>query len=146
MSTFSPVGSWSSNGMRISVCVCVCGRNELDVLTTLAYSHVICQFIPYYASAIHKHTHTLILKPSEDSEPTGLKVDIAESHPQKYGKTVQLCSVSFRCATKPCPCQLFRFCRLRFRFPEVDDVVPVSSTGEYLAVSRLRPTSACPPL
>ena len=36
------------------------------------------QFIPYYASAIHKHTHTPILKPSEDSEPTGLKVDIAE--------------------------------------------------------------------
>ena len=36
------------------------------------------QFIPYYASAIHKHTHTPILKPSEDSEPTGLKVDFAD--------------------------------------------------------------------
>ena len=37
------------------------------------------QFIPCYASAIHKHahTHTRILKPFEDSEPTGLKVDIA---------------------------------------------------------------------
>ena len=35
------------------------------------------QFIPYYDSAIHKHTHTRILKPSENSEPTGLKVDIA---------------------------------------------------------------------
>ena len=35
------------------------------------------QFIPYYASAIHKHTHTHILKPFEDGEPTGLKVDIA---------------------------------------------------------------------
>ena len=35
------------------------------------------QFIPYYASAIHAHTHTRILKPFEDSEPTGLKVDIA---------------------------------------------------------------------
>ena len=33
------------------------------------------QFIPYYASAIHKHTHTRILKPFEDSKPTGLKVD-----------------------------------------------------------------------
>ena len=32
------------------------------------------QFIPYYGSAIHKHTHTHILKPFEDSEPTGLKV------------------------------------------------------------------------
>ena len=37
-------------------------------------------FIPYYASAIHKHTHTCILKPFEDSEPTGLKVDIAEGN------------------------------------------------------------------
>ena len=35
------------------------------------------QFIPCYASAIHKHTHTRSLKPFEDSEPTGLKVDIA---------------------------------------------------------------------
>ena len=35
------------------------------------------QFIPYYASAIHKHTHTCILKPFGDSEPTGLKVDTA---------------------------------------------------------------------
>jgi len=31
----------------------------------------------YYASAIHKHKHTRILKPFEDSKPTGLKVDIA---------------------------------------------------------------------
>ena len=37
------------------------------------------QFIPCYASAIHKNTHTRILKPFEDSEPTGLKVDIANS-------------------------------------------------------------------
>ena len=35
------------------------------------------QFIPYYAIALHKHTYTCILKPFEDSEPTGLKVDIA---------------------------------------------------------------------
>ena len=37
------------------------------------------QFISYYVSAIHKHTHTRILKPFEDSEPMGLKVDIASS-------------------------------------------------------------------
>ena len=43
------------------------------------------QFIPYYASAIH--THTRILKPFEDSEPTGLKVDIASSpHGQISGQ------------------------------------------------------------
>ena len=35
------------------------------------------QFIPCYDSAINKHTHTPILKPFEDSEPTGLKVDTA---------------------------------------------------------------------
>ena len=33
-------------------------------------------FIPYYASAIHKHSHTYIIKPFVDSEPMGLKVDI----------------------------------------------------------------------
>ena len=33
------------------------------------------QFIPHYASVIHQHMR--IIKPFEDSEPTGLKVDIA---------------------------------------------------------------------
>ena len=63
MSTFSPIGSWSSNGMS----VCVCGRNELEVCTTLAYPHI---------SSFHTHTHT---SPNhfKDSEPLGLKVDIA---------------------------------------------------------------------
>ena len=37
------------------------------------------EFIPYYASNIQKHAHTCILKPFEDSEPTGLKLDIAMS-------------------------------------------------------------------
>ena len=54
-----------------NVCVCVCGRNELEVCTTLAY--------PYSSfSAIHKHMHTRIFKQFEDSEPMGLKVDVAE--------------------------------------------------------------------
>ena len=35
------------------------------------------QFIPCYASAIH--TNACIFKPSEDTEPTGLKVDTALS-------------------------------------------------------------------
>ena len=35
------------------------------------------QSIAYYASAIHKHTHTRILKPFEDSGLTGLQVGIA---------------------------------------------------------------------
>ena len=41
------------------------------------------QFIPYYARAINKHAHTRTLKPFEDSEPTGLKVDIAQFHDNK---------------------------------------------------------------
>ena len=94
MSTFSPVSLRSSNGMRmcvshcvcvcvrvrawvhvcdsVTVCLCVCGRNELNVYTMLAYPQI-SSF-----SAIHKHTHTRILKPFEDSEPTGLKVDIVK--------------------------------------------------------------------
>ena len=44
MSTFSPVGSLSANGMKlcvcVCVCVCVCGRNELEVCTTLAYLRI----------------------------------------------------------------------------------------------------------
>jgi len=35
-------------------------------------------FIPYYAIAMHKHTHTCILKPFEDNELIGLKVNIAQ--------------------------------------------------------------------
>ena len=60
MSTFRPVGSWSSNGMREreSVCVCV----YLCVWTEWTWSmHYIgistYQLILYYASAVHKHTH-----------------------------------------------------------------------------------------
>ena len=60
------------------VCVCVCGRNELEVsvhyvgISTYQFS-----FRTMPASAIH--TNTRILKPFEDSEPTGLEVDIAKS-------------------------------------------------------------------
>ena len=42
------------------------------------------QFIPYYASAIHKHTHTRILKLFEDSEPTRLKVDVARTRAEMH--------------------------------------------------------------
>ena len=55
--------------------VCVCGWNELNIYSTLAYPHIY-QFILCYTQA-HTHTHTRILKPFEDSEPTGLKVDTA---------------------------------------------------------------------
>ena len=59
--------------MCVCVCVCVrvCGRNELNVYTTLAYPRI-SSF-----RTIHKYAHTCILKRFEDSELTGLKVDIA---------------------------------------------------------------------
>ena len=53
-----------------NVCVCGGGGNELEVCTTLEYIHI-------SVHSVHKHTHTCILKPFEDSELTGLKVDIA---------------------------------------------------------------------
>ena len=66
MSTFSAVG-FAVLRWWDCVCVCVSGMN-------LKYA---LQFILYYASAVHKHTHTYTLKPFQDSEPTGLKVNIA---------------------------------------------------------------------
>ena len=68
MSTFSPVSSRSSNGM----CVWTEWTWSMHYAGISTY-----QFISYSASAIHKHMPTRILKPSEDGEPTGLKVDIA---------------------------------------------------------------------
>ena len=59
--------------------VCVCVWTEWT--WSMHYAGISTyQFIPYYASAIHKHTHTRILKPLtfEDSEPTGLRVDTAQ--------------------------------------------------------------------
>ena len=41
------------------------------------YIGISTQFIQCYASAIHKHSHTRILRSFEDSKLTGLKVDIA---------------------------------------------------------------------
>ena len=67
MSTFSPVGSWSSN------CVCCVDGINLSMQYVGISTY---QFISYYVNAIHKHTHTRI-KLFEDSEPMGLKVDIA---------------------------------------------------------------------
>ena len=76
MSTFSPLSSWSSSGMKMCVCVCVCGWNELEVCTTLALPHINSfRTMPVLYTSPRTHTH--ILKPFEDSEPTGLKVDIA---------------------------------------------------------------------
>ena len=71
MTTFSPVGLRSSNGMRMCVRVCVDGMNltyALHWLIHISVHSVLCQC---YTQA---HAHTHILKPSEDSEPTWLKV------------------------------------------------------------------------
>ena len=44
MSTFSPVGLRSTNGVCVRACViacvCVCVQNELEVFTVLAYPHI----------------------------------------------------------------------------------------------------------
>ena len=59
----------------VRACVCVRGRNELEVCTSLVYPRISSfRTIAVYK---HKHTYTRILKPFEDNEPTGLKVDIA---------------------------------------------------------------------
>ena len=50
-------------------CVCVCVRDELEVCATLAYPH-----ISSFRTMPVLYTSTRILKPFEDSEPTGLKV------------------------------------------------------------------------
>ena len=77
--------------------MCVCGRNELGSMYYAGISTY--QFIPHYASAIHKHTHTRILKPFEDSEPTGVIVDTAELHialskrVSQFGPAVRLASL-----------------------------------------------------
>ena len=92
MSTFSPVSSWSSNGMSVCeckcVCVCVCEWVSesvcacvcMDWTWSMHYAGISTyQFIPYYVSAIHRHTHTRIHKPFEGSLPTGLKVDSSQN-------------------------------------------------------------------
>ena len=64
----------------VSVYVCACMHACANRLTwSMRYVGISTyQFIPCYASAIYMHTR--ILKPFEDSEPTGLKVDIVETH------------------------------------------------------------------
>ena len=51
--------------------------------------------MPYYASAMHKHTHARILKPFEDSELMGLEVDIAGY------KELMLIYLHIACQTTP---------------------------------------------
>ena len=61
----------------VCVCVCVCVRERECVCVCRRWWHIhIYQFIPYYAS-VYTQTHTRILKPFEDREPTGPKVDNA---------------------------------------------------------------------
>ena len=59
---------------HVCIYVCVCGWNEPSCMHNVGLSTY--QFILYYA---HVYTHTAILIPFEDGEPTGLKVDICLS-------------------------------------------------------------------
>ena len=72
MSTFRPAGSLSSNDMKKCGCVCVClhtrmrscmyvcGWNELEVCTTLAYLYIslFCTMPVYTHTHTHTHTHS----------------------------------------------------------------------------------------
>ena len=55
------------------VCVCVDGMN---LKYTLCW-HIHIWVHSIYANAIYLHMHIRILKPFENNEPTGLKVDVA---------------------------------------------------------------------
>ena len=69
------------------VCVCVCVEGiELNVYTTMAYPRI-SSF-----RATHKHAHTRILKPFEDSERMGLKVDIPPPPPPPPANTEETVS------------------------------------------------------
>ena len=65
VSTFSP-----------SVCypqkVCVCGQNELEVCTNLAYPHI----SSFHTKPVSEHAHMQNLIPFEDSRLRGLELDI----------------------------------------------------------------------
>ena len=92
MSTFNPVGLWPSDGMRMRVCVCVCvcvdGMNLKYALRWHVHISVYSVLCQGYTQA---HTHTPILKPSEDSKLAGLKVDIADfsSKPKQVNEKQQ---------------------------------------------------------
>ena len=87
----APVSLRSSNGIRMCVCVCECESVCVCVCVCVCvdgmnfkyalrwHIHMLVHSV-LYASIIHKHTHTRILKLFEDSEPTGLKVDIANNY------------------------------------------------------------------
>ena len=66
MSTFSPVGSRSSDG------VCVCGWNELEVCTTMAYPHIssLCTMPVLYTST-HTHASSNHLRTGTDGAKSG---------------------------------------------------------------------------
>ena len=57
--------------------MCMCGRNELEVYSMLAYPHINSFRTVPVLQPIHKHMHTCILMPFEDSEPEVVKVDIS---------------------------------------------------------------------
>ena len=97
ISTFSPVGSQSSNGMCVCVCVCACLRSckcvwvcvcvcvprcmfgQNGVSLSVHYTGIFMyDFILYYTS-VYTHTHTLIFTLFEDHEPMGLKVHIVKT-------------------------------------------------------------------
>ena len=68
--------------MCVCVCKCACVFVYVEWTWSMHYIGISTyQFFPYYA-CVHTqaHTHKCILIPFEDSEPKGLKADIAQSN------------------------------------------------------------------
>ena len=59
MSIFSPVGSWSPNGMRRCVCVCVqnVGMSTCQYIPKRWHVHISVHFILCQTTHTHTHTH-----------------------------------------------------------------------------------------
>ena len=92
MSTLSPVGSLSPNGLRMRVLVYSTGtvRNELMWgYANVLRSHSVHTHARARARA-HTHTHTHIIIPFEDRELAGLKVDIARNRLECTGCILRL--------------------------------------------------------
>ena len=73
-------------------CVRVCGQNELEVCTTMAYPH----FSSFHT--IHKYTPTCIIKPLRTANWWGLKVDTAAGSNQRTSSHFH--SLLFDCTTR----------------------------------------------
>ena len=79
--SFSPVGSLSSDGLRMHVCMCLCTCACVQHWNSMKWTDMwICQrstyfkFIPSTHTHTHTHTFSYYLTQFEDHKPMGLKL------------------------------------------------------------------------